>query len=391
MEFEEDGEERPVAPLLPQDDRLWRHPSEVAGAAPDSHAWRWGSGGPHMMTVVALTACISVLLSLGVLAVVGPLRTRIAVERVAAPVMADADLAPLNDVAALTDRMRPAITQVIATGASGERWGSGVIFRSDGMMLTAHRVVAGADSLRVVLHDGREVEGKLLGSDPDTEIALVDLQGGDYRPALLGSTVGLKVGQPAITIGSPTGAATGPLVRVGVVSAVGQQVGADGRNLVDMIQTDGGVDPGCAGGALVDARGAVIGIAATNATTEAGVIGFATPIDVARAVAAQLMNEGRVSRGWLGIEGDSLAGEAASAAHVRGGAVVKNVKSGSPAESAGLVPSDIITAVEGQPVISMPQLMVRLRSYRPGDTVSLSVLRDGLARTLKVRLGQRPA
>ncbi|MBW3614077.1 MAG: S1C family serine protease [Actinobacteria bacterium] len=395
MEFEEDGEERSVAPLLPPDDRLWRHPSEVAGAAAGSRPsrWRWrrGSGGPPMVTVVALTACISALLSLGVLAVVGPLRTRVAVERVAAPVVAGAEVAPLHDVAALTDRMRPAITQVVAKGPAGERWGSGVIYRSDGMMLTAHRVIAGADSFRVLLHDGREVEGRLVGSDPDTEIAVVDLQGADYKPALLGSTAGLKVGQPAITIGSPTGAATGPLVQVGVVSAVGQQVGANGRNLVDMIQTDGAVAPGCTGGALVDARGAVIGIAAANATTEAGVIGFATPIDVARAVAAELMNDGRVSRGWLGIEGDSLAGEAASAARLPGGAVVKTVKPGGPAETAGLVPTDIITAVEGQKVTSMPQLIVRLRSYRPGDTISLSVLRDGLARTVEVRLGRRPA
>lgn len=390
MDFEEDGEERPVPPLLPAEDRLWRHPSEVAEERPHRGA-RHGAGPPRMITVVALTTCISVLLSLGLLAVVGPLRTRVAIERVAAPVIGGVEPTEVADVAALTDRLRPAITQVVARGAGGEQWGSGVIYRSDGMMLTAHRVVEGAESFRVLLHDGREVEAKLVGSDPDTEIAVMQLQGGEFTPALLGSTASLKVGEPAITIGSPTGAATGPLVRVGVVSALGQQVGSNGRNLVDMIQTDGAVAPGCTGGALVDARGAVIGIAAANATTDAGVIGFATPIDVARAVAAQLMHDGRVSRGWLGIEGDSLAGERARDLDLPGGAVVKKVKPASPAESAGLAAADIITAVEGQPVKSMPDLVVRLRSYRPGDTVKMSVLRGTSTRTVEVRLGQRPS
>ncbi len=344
-----------------------------------------------MITVVALTTCISVLLTLGVLAVVGPLRTRVAVERVAAPVVDTVEPYEVADVAALTDRMRPAITQIIARGAAGQQWGSGVIYRSDGMMLTAHRVVEGAESFQVLLHDGREVEAKLVGSDPDTEIAVMQLQGGDFTPALLGSTASMKVGQPAITIGSPAGAATGPLVRVGVVSALGQQVGANGRNLVDMIQTDGAVASGCTGGAVVDARGAVIGIAATNAITEAGVVGFATPIDVARTVAAQLMSEGRVSRGWLGIEGESLPGDRASELDLPGGAVVKKVKPASPAEEAGLAAADIITAVQGQTIKSMPELVVRLRAHRPGDTVTMSVLRGTSSRTVKVRLGQQPS
>ncbi len=346
---------------------------------------------PRMITVVALTTCISVLLSLGVLAVVGPLRTRVAVERVAAPVLDTVAPSEVPDVTALTDRMRPAITQIIARGADGQQWGSGVIYRSDGMMLTAHRVVEGAESFQVLLHDGREVEAKLVGSDPDTEIAVMQLQGSDFTPALLGSTASLKAGQPAITIGSPAGAATGPLVRVGVVSALGQQVGANGRNLVDMIQTDRAVASGCTGGAVVDARGAVIGIAATNAITEAGVVGFATPIDVARTVAAQLMSEGRVSRGWLGIEGESLPGDRASELDLPGGAVVKKVKPASPAEEAGLAAADIITAVQGQAIKSMPELVVRLRAHRPGDTVTMSVVRGTSSRTVKVRLGQQPS
>lgn len=391
MEFEEDGDEQPLAPLLPPDDRLWRHPSELSGVTPGRTRSIGSLALPRTMTLVALTTCISVLLSLGVLAVAGPLRTRVAIERVAAPVVAGLGPTTVGDVAALTDRVRPAVTQVVADGAAGERWGSGVIYRSDGMMLTTHWVVAGAESLRVLLHDGREIEGRVVGSDPDTEIALVQLSGGDFSPALLGSTADLRVGQPAITIGSPTGAATGPVVRVGVVSALGQQVGAEGRNLMDMIQTDEAVAPGCTGGALVDARGAVIGIAATNASTEAGVIGFATPIDVARAVATQLMNEGRVSRGWLGIEGDSLGGQLSKNLRVSGGAVVKKVASGSPAERAGLAAADIITAVEGRYVTSMPQLVVRLRAYRPGDTVSLSVLRGQANRTVKVKLAERPS
>ena len=391
MEFTEDGDEQPLAPLLPPDDRLWRHPSELSGATPGPGRPAGSLALPRTITVVALTTCISVLLSLGVLAVAGPLRTRVAIERVAAPVVGGLAPTTVGDVAALTERIRPAITQVMANGAEGERWGSGVIYRSDGMMLTTHWVVAGAESVRVLLHDGREVEGRVVGSDPDTEIGLVQLSGGEFSPALLGSTTDLRVGQPAITIGSPTGAATGPVVRVGLVSALGQQVGTEGRNLMDMIQTDEAVAPGCTGGALVDARGAVIGIAAANSSTEAGVTGFATPIDVARAVATQLMDEGRVSRGWLGIEGDSLDGELSSNLQLPGGAVVKKVASGSPAERAGLAAADVITAVDGRDITSMPQLLVRLRAYRPGETVSLSVLRGQANRTVKVRLAERPS
>jgi S1-C subfamily serine protease len=343
-----------------------------------------------VVTVIALTSCISVLFTLGLVAVVRPFRTKVQVgPQTAAEERVRLDT--LADVAGLADRLRPAITQVVAKHAKGEAWGSGVIYQRDGLMLTSHHIVHGSDSVRVVLSDGRQVGARLIGSDPDTDIAVLDLDGGDFTIASLAEAGTVRVGQPAITIGSPSGSNGGPVVRVGVVSALGQEAGAGSQKLVDMIETDSAVAPGCSGAAVVDSSGAVIGIASTNVETDAGVVGYAIPIEVAQAIAAQLMNEGAVHRGWLGIEGESLAPSKAKELGVAGGAVVKKVKPSSPASVVGLVPADVIVAVDDAAMVSMAALMVRLRSSKPGDTITVTVVRGTERLPLIVTLTEKPA
>jgi S1-C subfamily serine protease len=344
------------------------------------------------VTVVALTSCISVLLTLALIAVVRPIRTRIAVERIASPTTPVKGASTLTDVAELAERIRPAIVQVVATGEDGgETWGSGVIYRSDGLLLTSHHVVNGAKTLRVMLDRGVEVGAKVVGMDAETDIAVVDLDGDDFEVAPLGVTDGVRVGQPAVTIGAPDGRGGGLVVRVSVVSALGQEAGVDGRKLVDMMQTDTAVAPGCAGAPVVNSDGAVIGIAAANVNTDAGAIGYATPIDVARAVATQLLDKGKVSRGWLGIEGESLTADRAKELGVAGGAVVQRVKPASPAEAAGLLASDVILSVDAAALSTWNALVVRLRSLHPGDTISLTVAREGQKKTIAVTLAEKPA
>ena len=392
VEWDDEGlDDGPGSPLLPPDDRLWRHPSEVAGTGPTAVRGAQAvasssSSPPRVVTVVALTSCISMLLTLGVVALVRPFRVdggRGASDEAGALRTPTGSLSSVGDVAALTAALRPAIGHVRATGAGtggDDAVGSGVLIRKDGMMLTANHLVEGATSVMVVLDDGRRVPARLVGGDPDTDIAVLDLDGSEYPVAKM-ALGGVGVGEAAITIGAPGDAAAGPLVRATMVSAVGQEAAVAGRKLVDMIRTDDAMAAGCAGGAVVDQEGRVIGIASSNVDGGDGsVVGFATPIAVAAEVAEQLMAKGKVVRGWLGIEGAT-----------RDGALVHGVKPGSPAAAAGLATGDVITAVDGVPVASMSALVARLRPLGPGDTVRLSVTRGSSTIEVSATLADKPA
>ena len=389
--FDDDElDDGPVSPLLPPDDRLWRHPSEVAANAPSRRSGRERDREPRLFTVVALASSISVLLTLGVVAVVRPVRTELAVERIAMPEGENVAL-ELTGIAEIADRLRPSVASVSAATTDGEvRRGSGVVYRSDGLLLTTHHVVEGAGKIDVTLDDGRVVPARFIGSDADTDIAVLDLDGRDFKVATLGSAMSLKAGHAAITIGTPAEGANTPVVTVGVISAVGQAVTSGGRRLLDMIQTDAAVAPGCAGGAVVDRAGVVVAIATINIDREGGTSGYATPIDVARLVAQQLIAHGKVTRGWLGVEGDDLPAARAMEMGVDGGVVVKSVKDGSPAASAGLQPADVVLDVDGDPVESMGSLIVELRSRRPGDLIRVRVVRGTTPRTVEITLAEKP-
>ena len=398
VEWDDDGlDDGPGSPLLPPDDRLWRHPSEVAETSPTMVRGVAVVGGtasstaPRVVTVVALTSCISVLLTLGVVAVVRPFGVEESTGGgsgggAATPT---GTLSTVGDVAELTAQVRPAIAHVRAVGAGeggADSKGSGVLFSPDGLMLTAHHVVEGATSVWVLLDDGRRIDARFVGGDPETDIAVLDLEGDAFPVALLSSPDDddgeSLLGAPAITIGSPGDEGDGgPVVHPTTVSAVGQEAGVDGHMLVDMIRTDAAMTAGCAGGAVVDRRGRVIGIASSNVDAADGApVGYATPIAVAAAVAEQLVATGRVVRGWLGIEGES-----------RDGALVQRVKPGSPAAAAGLAGGDVITAIDGRKVTSMSTLVSRLRTRKPGDEVRLAVVREATTIELPATLAEKPA
>ena len=377
MEWDDEGlDDGRASPLLPPDDRLWRHPSEVAGSPAPARGSTGDAGRPSVVTAVALTSCLSVLLTIGVVSVIRPFRERVGrLEPAAMPVTT-----AVPSVADVTSRVRPAIAQVVARTAAGDRSeGSGVLIRSDGLLLTTHHVVEGAQAVRVVLDDGRDLVARLVGADPDTDIAVLDLEGEGYPTApLAASRSAMKVGDRTITIGASSAS---PLVRVSMVSAMNQEAGVEGRKFVDVIRTDTAVEPGCSGGAVVDSRGQVIGIAVSNVATEDGAIGFATPIDVAREVADQLLSAGKVTRGWLGIDGETHDD----------GAVIRSVKPGSPAEAVGLQPGDVIASVDGAALGTIGALVVRLRDQRPGDVLTLGVRRGADRFEVPVTLGEKPA
>lgn len=399
IDVEEDDrfdDDAPSGPLLPPDDRLWRHPSEVASVAPPARLALLSPGGrePRVLTIAVLSGLISSLLTTGLIAVAGGFGDRTvtyrSVEREAPlPGVATGVAAGTGGtnptIVDIAERVRPAIVQVEVEGNAGRGSGSGVLLRTDGHVLTNQHVIDGAEKINVVMADGREYEGKLLGGDPETDIAVIKIDGASFPTATLGSALGLKVGHQAIAIGSPLGLAGGPSLSVGVVSALGRQVDSrDGPPLLDMIQTDAPIAPGSSGGALLDGRGAVIGITTAIAVSEVGAegLGFATPIDIARDVAEQLITTGKVVHVWLGIEGEDGTSST--------GALVRRIRADSPAAKAGVQERDIITSVEGRKVTSMSALVVALRNRKPGQVVTIGLTRDGKPMTVQATLVERP-
>jgi S1-C subfamily serine protease len=404
MEFVEPEDESPLFRKPPSpDDRLWRHPSEVGSPGAPSAPPQWPSepgdhpGRPRPERSIWLVACISALgaslLTMGLVLVAGGLReespTSGAVERqmVASP-------RTETPIVELADQVRPGIVQLRVQSDDRAATGSGVIFRSDGHILTNAHVVAGATSVEAVLHNGRRLPARLVGSDAVTDAAVVKIDGGPFPVATLGTAVNLKVGQTAIAVGSPLGLAGGPSVTVGVISGLHREVNPRGsaQPLVDMVQTDAPIAAGSSGGALLDDKGAVIGITTAVAISDVGGegLGFATPIDVARLVAEQLISGGRAVHVWIGIEGSDLDARTASELSVDGGAMVGQVKPNSPAQQAGLAARDVIVGVEGKSVKSMGELVVTLRAHRPGDTVDIALLRERERVTVSVTLAERP-
>lgn len=392
MEFvEPEDEPQPYREPPAPDDRLWRHPSEIAVSRPPARRQLWAVG--------LASALVASMLSTGLAVVAGNLLDA-GGDGTSSPVVDTAGLfappAPSGsraDVVAVAERVRPAIVQLkVERGRSGS--GSGVMFRTDGFLLTNAHVVDGATSVTVVLSSGGEMAARVVGSDPDSDTAVVKIDGGPYPVAELGSTAGLKVGQEAIAMGSPLGLTGGPSVTVGVVSALHRSVRTrTGQSLMDMVQTDAPIAPGSSGGALLDAAGRVIGITTAVAMTDTGAegFGFATPIDAARWAAEQLIATGKVVTVWLGVEGSDLDGATATELKLDGGAMIERIKADSPAERAGLAARDVIVQVDGKPVKSMGMLVMTVRAHRPGDVFTVEVIRDKQRHGLTVTVVERPA
>jgi serine protease Do len=283
----------------------------------------------------------------------------------------------------------------------GEGLGSGVIYREDGHIITNDHVIRGASDVTVAFADGTTEPAEVVGADPNSEIAVLKVNRNDLPAATFKTDEPSIVGQLAVAIGSPAGFEA--TVTSGVVSAVGREfprelVGNDERAasaLVDLIQTDAAISPGNSGGALVDRDGNIIGINVAYlppAETGAVNLGFAIPADTAVSVADQLIETGEVTIPYLGVGTVPLPPEVAEQFDlpVNSGALVRTVARGSGAEEAGVRENDVITALEGAEIASYGDLFSTLRDYQPGDTVELTVARDGEERTLDVTLGERP-
>jgi S1-C subfamily serine protease len=400
MSPDDDGDELdPPRPLLPPDDRLWRHPSELRahGPAATALAERPGHGRGIPWAVVLVAGLSGAVLAAGVLAVTGVISPRVVerqvVEKVAVtPVVSTPMLQDDGGVEAVARRLSPAIVRLDVEQRDRIATGSGVIFRDDGMVLTSAHVVAGAREVAVQLADGRDLRGRVVGRDGVTDVAVIDIDGDDLPVAVLGSAQGLQVGAPAVAIGSPLGLRGGPSVTTGVISALDRTIEPpEGDPLHGMLQTDAPIAPGSSGGALVDTSGAVVGIVTAVAGDAGGRFGFATPIDLAHRVAVQLLEGGRARHGWLGVQGSDLTPAEAAALGVDRGAVVRHVDRDGPAAAAGIGRDDVITRVDDEEVDSMPDLVVEMRERDPGDEVTIGYWRDGEAGETRVEVGERPA
>ena len=283
----------------------------------------------------------------------------------------------------------------------GEGLGSGVIYREDGHVITNAHVIDGASEVDIAFADGSTEPAEVVGSDPNSEIAVLKVNRNDLPAATFASDEPPIVGQMAVAIGSPAGFEA--TVTLGIVSAVGREfprelVGNDeeaASALVDLIQTDAAISPGNSGGALVDRDGNIMGINVAYlppAETGAVNLGFAIPADTAVSIADQLIETGEVTTPYLGVGTVPLPPEVAERFDLplNSGALVQTVEPGSGADEAGVRVNDVIIALGDAEIASYGDLFGALRDYRPGDTVDLTIVRGGEERPLDVTLGERP-
>ena len=273
--------------------------------------------------------------------------------------------------------------------------GSGVIVNANGYIVTNNHVVADADELLVII-DGEEYEATVVGTDPHTDVAVVKIDKKNLPFIKLGDSDRLEVGEIVLAIGSPFSEELEHSVTQGIVSAKGRKGlpigGRDALSYQDFIQTDAAINPGNSGGGLVNLRGELIGInTAIIGQTNVG-IGFAIPVNLVKWVKDQLVNEGSVTRGYIGVSISTPDRKMAKAFGLKEarGALVQSVEKGMPADKAGLKAGDVITAVNEKVVKDHLELMNLIAQYRPGEAVRLDIFRDGDSKRISVKLAKRP-
>ena len=269
--------------------------------------------------------------------------------------------------------------------------GSGVIVSPEGYILTNNHVVEGADEIEVTLSDSRRARATVIGTDPETDLAVLRIQLDRLPVITLGNSDAAQVGDKVLAIGNPFG--VGQTVTSGIVSALGRnQLGIN--TFENFIQTDAAINPGNSGGALVDVNGSLLGINTAIYSRSGGNmgIGFAIPVSTARQVLEGIVRDGQVTRGWVGVEPNELTPELAETFGLKDveGVIITGVLQNAPAAKAGLRPGDVLVRVAGEPVRHVGELLTRIAALTPGVSAKIEVMRRNQALTLEVTPTQRP-
>ena len=274
-----------------------------------------------------------------------------------------------------------------------EGLGSGVIVSDNGYILTNHHVVESVDQIEVALADARKVPARVVGTDPDTDLAVLKIDLPRLPTITFGNPEHVRVGDVVLAIGNPFG--VGQTVTLGIVSALGRtQLGI--TTFESFIQTDATIQPGNSGGALVDANGNLIGINTAiysqSPRGESMGIGFAIPVSIARQVMEQIIRDGSVTRGWIGVGGRDITRELAETLQIKaaGGALITQVVRGGPADQAGVKPGDVLVGVNGSPVGDWGTVLNQVAVLKPGDQAKLKLQRENADAEVTVTIGRRP-
>ena len=276
---------------------------------------------------------------------------------------------------------------------AGTSLGSGVLVSPEGIILTNHHVISEADQIEVALSDGRKLKAQIIGSDPDTDIAVLKIDAKNLpTPITLGNMQSVHVGDVALAIGNPFG--VGQTVTSGIVSALGRDhLGIN--TFENFIQTDAAINPGNSGGALVDTRGNLIGINTAIFSNSGGSmgIGFAIPVNLAKQVMASIISNGSVTRGWIGVEPQNLTRELAESLGLTPttqGVLLSGILEGGPAARGGALPGDVLTSVNQQATKDVIQLLNQVAQLEPGNEANVTILRKNKELILNIKIGKRP-
>jgi serine protease DegQ len=269
--------------------------------------------------------------------------------------------------------------------------GSGVIVSNTGYVLTNHHVVEAADEIEVALHDGKKLLAKVVGNDPETDLAVLRVNAENLPAITFGSSDALKVGDVVLAIGNPFG--VGQTVTGGIVSALGR-TGLGINTFENFIQTDAAINPGNSGGALVDAGGNLVGINTAIFSRSGGSmgIGFAIPVSTAKMVLEQIVKSGSVTRGWIGVEVQDITPPMAESFRLGNtrGALIAGVLRGGPADKAGVKPGDVLLEVEGRPVTDPTSMLNLIAALPPGTSARMKIKRQGRDVDASIVVGRRP-
>jgi 2-alkenal reductase len=372
------------------------------GAPPASVERRgWAPGA---IVAVALVAGI-VSGSLSAAAVSTLMRPPASVVTSQAPIGQNVSNVHIDESSAIISAVQgamPAVVKIQSETGNGQATGTGLIFDANGWILTNRHVVAGAQQITVILADSRELDGRVYGIDTLTDLAIVKVDGSGLPTVKIGSSSDLEQGQLAIAIGNPLGEFENT-VTTGVISGLGRQIVAGSQatssseQLNNLIQTDAAINPGNSGGPLLDSAGQVIGVN-TAVSQDAQGIGFAIPIDVAKPIMQQALDGKPLSRPWIGIYYQPVTKQLAkernlsvdSGVIVDAGGNQPAVFPNSPAADAGIRQGDVITEIDGTAITADSDLAELMLPHHPGDTIALTVLRNGSKQTIQVKVGTLP-